>query len=361
MKRFLVAWAACLLFLAAAFGCAKSEPLAYLKIDISDELFPLVMLEGKPYIDLEAFGNYLHPSKHRFAVEDRPQSQTVKLKDGAFGKEDAVSLKSRSGERIEDKVYLVKYRKREHSLPLKIADGHLLMRYDDAKTLFGWSDSREEFPPVKGGAPIPYRAIRFDDPDAKERVHANDRDYDWYMDQKDTGKYADGNCGPTSVAMVAKWLDPASKTTGESARGENIQDGQWWSTDIIEDFFRRRHIDYTSMLYKTPETVTDAIDAGDILLVCINTEFLERSKRPQEDHTGKFYDFSGGHFLLIKGYEVRDGKLYYQVYDPNSWGETYLGTREPLGKDRLYRADQMETALKKWWMWMYAVMPRDVP
>jgi hypothetical protein len=40
----------------------------------------------------------------------------------------------------------------------------------------------------------------------KEYV-TNDRPYDWYIDQGFTGSHSGNNCGPSTVAMAAKWYN----------------------------------------------------------------------------------------------------------------------------------------------------------
>ena len=36
---------------------------------------------------------------------------------------------------------------------------------------------------------------------------SNDVDYEWYLDQFNTGEHSLLNCGPTSVTMAIKWFD----------------------------------------------------------------------------------------------------------------------------------------------------------
>ncbi|MCI5674669.1 MAG: hypothetical protein PT956_00055 [Firmicutes bacterium] len=188
---------------------------------------------------------------------------------------------------------------------------------------------------------------------------SNNRPYEWYMDQKDTGEYSNGNCGPTAVAMVLKWLDPNSTATGLSCRNDVLNNGEWWSTDIIEEYFKNHGVKYDPVYYNSSKTITDEIDKGNIVLVCIKIGYISTNDNPASSRLGKHYEGDAGHFLLIKGYEMVDDKLYYEVYDPNSWGAKYPDTGEYMGKDRLYKAEEMENALNNWWMTVYSVYPKE--
>ena len=171
-----------------------------------------------------------------------------------------------------------------------------------------------------------------------------------------TGKYSDGNCGPTSMAMILKWLDPNSTATGESLRDEIPNDGDWWTTNIFDSYFESNNMNIEDALYKSPETITDLLNNGDIVLVCIKMGEISPNRNPNSSNIGRFYGFDGGHFLLIKGYRIVDGKLYYEVYDPNNWDMKY-DNGEPMGKDRLYLATEMDKAITTWWSGIYGIKP----
>ena len=62
-----------------------------------------------------------------------------------------------------------------------------------------------------------------------------------------------------------------------------------------------------------------------------------------EERAGKYFDVDFQHFVIIKGYKVVDDKLYFEIYDPNSWDTRYIdGT--PVGMDRYYLADELVEA-----------------
>jgi hypothetical protein len=76
-----------------------------------------------------------------------------------------------------------------------------------------------------------------------------------------------------------------------------------------------------------------------------------RSETDDEWRIDKFYATNSegwGHFIVIKGYKVVDGNIFYEVYDPNSYGACY--TDQTLkGKDRYYRSVDLDNATNTWW------------
>ncbi|MDO5717152.1 MAG: C39 family peptidase [Tissierellia bacterium] len=195
-------------------------------------------------------------------------------------------------------------------------------------------------------------------PDPKpvdQDVHvSSNRPWDWYMDQGYTGQYSGNNCGPTSVAMVMKWLDRYSRETGKTVRDWYPNNGDWWSTNMITSYFRNHGVSYSSRRYYGTSTVTNAIDNGNIVLVCMTMEAVSRNYNPRYSNKGKFYSYDSGHFLIIKGYKKEGGTLYFEVYDPNNWGMTY-SNGQPMGKDRLYLASEVSNGLYNWWDTVYII------
>lgn len=187
---------------------------------------------------------------------------------------------------------------------------------------------------------------------------SNDRPYYWYMDQANTGTYRDGNCGPTSAAMVMKWLNRYSAITGESAREEYPMDGGWWSTNTLEEFFTKYRVNYQNLYYSRPDVIKNAIDRGSIVVVCMEMGYIPRNYRPDSSNKDRFYDFAGGHFLIIKGYTIENDRLYFEVYDPNNWGMTYSSNGQEMGKDRLYYSYDVDRAIKNWWQTVYEIKAR---
>ena len=189
---------------------------------------------------------------------------------------------------------------------------------------------------------------------AGEELHnyvANDRDYDWFIDQGDTGQYSNSNCGPSSTVMAMKWLDEDYKETAEEAREEHLLSGGWWYTSTITQYFDNREVDYSFMKLdqdgKGIEDLKNVIDEEQIAILCVSMDYITR-ETDSNLRINRFYDYDDGHFLIMKGYVEIDDKLYFEVYDPNNWGMTYEDG-SPKGLDRYYLADELFDAAYNWY------------
>lgn len=191
----------------------------------------------------------------------------------------------------------------------------------------------------------------------------SNRDYDWYIDQMHTGQYSNNNCGPSSAVMAMKWLDPDFEGTAAEARDEHPLNGGWWYTSIITQYFQDRDVKPNYLLLQdadVKESVDDlkeAIDEDKIALICINMDDISY-EAGTDKHINRFYEYGDGHFLLIKGYAQVDGKDYFEVYDPNSWGKVY-DDGSPMGKDRFYKADEIVKAAVDWYEFAIVINPPE--
>lgn len=176
---------------------------------------------------------------------------------------------------------------------------------------------------------------------------SNDRPYVWYIDQGNTGKYSGDNCGPSSTIMAALWQDPEFDQSPIDARSEFRSTGGWWYTEDIEEYFDRYHIEYDIDDFDDEYEWIAELSAGNILLLCLDTSYL--SYQDDDDaFFGRFYSYTGGHFLIVKGYTYINNSLYFEVYDSNNWEATY-SDGSPKGKDRLYPVDELMEAVESWW------------
>ncbi|MCM1991892.1 hypothetical protein [Oceanirhabdus seepicola] len=181
----------------------------------------------------------------------------------------------------------------------------------------------------------------------------NDRDYEWYIDQCNTGIHSKDNCGPSSVTMAIKWADKEFKNTAEDARNTLQSKGGWWHTDDIVCYLYMNDIDYKKVGIVTSDKLMNALNEGHILLMCIDTKYLNYNQN-SEQRVGKFHTNSGGHFLIVKGYVIVDGELYFTVYDPASRNRTYNDVTLK-GKDRYYKADELVESAEEWWNLFFVI------
>lgn len=186
---------------------------------------------------------------------------------------------------------------------------------------------------------------------------SNNRDYEWYIDQAETGKYNYENCGPTSATMAIKWSDQSFQKTAEDARNTYRSNGGWWSTlDIVNYLDKYKVKNYISSDIEE-SSMKDEIKNGNILLLCIDSNYITYNNDPNV-HVGRYYAYGGGHFIIVKGYRVVDGKTYFEVYDPNSWYEVYEnGVKK--GKDRYYSSEDIKKSMEEWWPCMVVISKKD--
>lgn len=199
--------------------------------------------------------------------------------------------------------------------------------------------------------------LKFDiSPRFQKEIHL-DREYEWYIDQANTGYCSDNNCGPSVAVMAEKWLHPDSKSTAEAARKAFPENDDWWSVTTIVSYLAEKGVTVIQDLYFNSNDLRKHIDAGAIVICCIDTTFLPFTPSNKEG-VGRFYDFAGGHFLIVKGYVEIGEELFWETYDPNNWNMTNEdGT--PMGKNRRYAAKDLEKAIKKWWNGLLVVYPEN--
>ncbi|MGC4021578.1 MAG: hypothetical protein QM734_06370 [Cyclobacteriaceae bacterium] len=187
---------------------------------------------------------------------------------------------------------------------------------------------------------------------------SNNRDYSWYLDQGNTGTYSNVNCGPTSVTMSIKWVNKAFALTPQDARAKYRSQGGWWYTDDIINYLNDNSVNNSTIGLTNISLLKDELDGGNIAILCLDMYYVDETYNTSY-HVDKFYDASykgWGHFIVIKGYKVVDGNVFYEVYDPNSFGATY--TDQSLkGKDRYYRSINLDAATNNWWDYAIIVPP----
>lgn len=189
---------------------------------------------------------------------------------------------------------------------------------------------------------------------------ANDRGYEWYFDQGNSGKYSGVNCGPTSVTMAIKWADSTFSQTPEDARNKYPENGGWWSTFDVDNYLADYSIPHGiipigSSVLLTQQILKEQVDSGRIVIACIDMNYV-RSSAIDYFRTDKFYSTTPkwGHFFVIKGYQQVDNDFYFQIYDPYSLGlSNDDGT--PKGRNRFYHADDVFSSMNNWWQYIMVV------
>ncbi|MCT4648583.1 MAG: hypothetical protein N4A74_26580 [Carboxylicivirga sp.] len=206
---------------------------------------------------------------------------------------------------------------------------------------------------------------------AWDRV-SNDVNYNWYIDQKNTGIHSGNNCGPTVVTMAAKWIDEKYNKTPEYARSKYYPEGGWWYTIDIMDFLSDvgvnrwvvplidKSVD-TQWIQKSTDIIVEQLQKGNILILCLDMHVV-RDGINQNHRIDKFYGTSSGwgHFLIVKGFRLVDNTMFFEVYDPYSWSEKY-GDGGYKGKNRYYRSEDLLTSTNSWWNFSIVVSRNPNP
>jgi hypothetical protein len=184
----------------------------------------------------------------------------------------------------------------------------------------------------------------------------NDRPYDWYIDQADTGPCADNNCGPSSTVMAIKWYDAGFRGSAAVARERFPANNGWWYTSDVINYFAIWSVPNTVSSFTGTSQLTTLLSQGQLIILCINTALL--SLDGKSDHrVGRFYGYASGHILVLKGWRRVDGLLFFECYDPNNWHAIY-SDKSPKGRNRHFPPSQLSQAIEKWWNFIIVVHPR---
>jgi len=189
----------------------------------------------------------------------------------------------------------------------------------------------------------------------------NNRNYEWYLDQANTGNFSSVNCGPTSVTMAMKWSDPSFSKTPQDARNLFESSGGWWYTNDIDNYLTINQtphaiIPLSDNAQQTQKILARQLDAGRILILCVDMSYI-RYQPSNIMHVDKFYNATAtgwGHFFVVKGYQQMKDEFFFDIYDPYDFGLTN-SDGSIKGKDRFYRYDDIFTATYSWWDYAFVI------
>jgi len=181
-------------------------------------------------------------------------------------------------------------------------------------------------------------------------VHVERTELNWYRTQFNTG--AQSNCGPSTVSMAIAWA------TGSYVPVSTIRQQVGWQEDRLgattfEELYsslRRNGINVRYRRLYSREDLINVIDNGNIAIVLFETGDIPWVQgRPVQNPVGRYYTYTQGHYIVIKGYSA--DKRYFIVYDPipSDWGSNsvrYPDGISMIGRNRYYPADDL---LKSIW------------
>ncbi len=189
---------------------------------------------------------------------------------------------------------------------------------------------------------------------------SNDRNYNWYIDQSTSGNFAGVNCGPASVTMAIKWADPDFTKTALDARMTYEVSGGWWFTSDIDSYLTDNQITHaiialTDHADSTAAILKQQLMNQQIIILCLDMNHV-RSTTETSYRTDKFYATTPdwGHFIVLKGYKTADGELFFEAYDPYSFG-LKNDDNTLKGMNRYYRFEDLAAACLPWWNYAFVI------
>ena len=176
-----------------------------------------------------------------------------------------------------------------------------------------------------------------------QKAVSNNRTYDWYIGQANTGPYSNVNCAPSSTSMAIKWYDSTFSHTPQEARDSIPVGGELWHDGTVTNYLRSYNVNYSTFTLTDTvgigtATIKKQLDKGCILIMFITTSGL-RYSTVDTAHVDRYYDWSAGHCIIVKGYRDVDYQTFFEVYDP--WNFEFYTDGSPKGKDRFYRAEDL--------------------
>ena len=153
----------------------------------------------------------------------------------------------------------------------------------------------------------------------------NDRDYDWFFSQKNTGSYSGVNCMPSIAAMASHWYDRNSTATVENMRATSSVTDGWTAYEL------RNGLDAFKVPYQVGDndldSIVKALDEGKIILA-------QYSDRPYE---------MTGHCYVIYGYRRFKDSTTFIINDSDS-----LSTRAEIFGRQAGNGDELEVNFSLW-------------
>jgi hypothetical protein len=146
--------------------------------------------------------------------------------------------------------------------------------------------------------------------------------------------------------MAIRWADSGFNKTAADARQTYQTDGGWWYTTDITSYLNLYGVEFGIIsLGAEPADfagrVKSQLDRNQIIILCLDMDRVRQSGVDQY-RADKFYATSPGwgHFIVLKGYRQVDQELFFEAYDPYSFGKT--NTDHTLkGEDRYYRFEDL--------------------
>jgi hypothetical protein len=160
--------------------------------------------------------------------------------------------------------------------------------------------------------------------------------------------------------MAIKWADPDFTKTALDARMTYEVSGGWWFTNDIDAYLTDNQITHAIVALTDQADSTAAILKQELLnqqiiILCLDMNHV-RASADVNYRADKFYTTTPdwGHFIVLKGFKITDGELFFEVYDPFSFG---LSNEDNTlkGMNRYYRFEDLAAACLPWWNYAFVI------
>ena len=182
-------------------------------------------------------------------------------------------------------------------------------------------------------------------------IHVERTDLNWYRTQFNTGEQS--NCGPATVSMAVAWAK------GEYVPVSTVRQQVGWHEErlgatTLEELhlsLMKNDVNVRFRRLYSAQNLFQVIDSGNIAIVLLETGEIPRiQSRPLDTPFGRYYEYSQGHYVVVKGY-TKD-KRYVIVHDPipSDWGSNsmrYSDGISMIGRNRFYAVDDFLKAIRK--------------
>lgn len=134
----------------------------------------------------------------------------------------------------------------------------------------------------------------------EEKIILNERPYNWYVSQQETGEYSEVNCMPSCVEMAMRYQGFSNTPSVEELRKANPLNGLGWNDVLAEVVMLQYGLKFIDSFDINLDQMLDLLDNENILYVMYNDPGSQM-----------------GHSVIIKGYWKLGSSVNFIVSDPN--------------------------------------------
>jgi len=170
--------------------------------------------------------------------------------------------------------------------------------------------------------------------------HSNNVLHDWYIDQGATeiGPIPFIDNAPSCSVMAGKWANAHFPGTVQDARRYGL---------YAPEFLNIYNIANEWKIMNGPDDIMKELEDGKIAFLPLNMNYVRNNEGNPEWRIDKFYPDNRGNNIIVKGYKIVDDIIWFEVYDPASYGEKN-SDGSLKGRDRYFRSEDVMLALDKW-------------